>query len=183
MGYHGAQSSISERMRGYEEALLAYGLRPAAGSELQLHPHAAQATGNATDYDSLEAFVCVNDRVAGQLMHVFLAKGLRVPDDIRLVGIDDVAYASLLPVPLTTVRQPVREIGEAALRGMLDRLRAPHQPSREILLDGELIIRGSCGATHRFGQESREQAKRDDQQEPKAERTPLRDESDERRSE
>ena len=80
---------------------------------------------------SLEAFVCVNDRVAGELMHMFLAKGLRIPEDIRLVGIDDVRYASLLPVSLTTVRQPTREIGEAALRTMLDRIRMPHQPPRE----------------------------------------------------
>jgi GntR family transcriptional regulator, arabinose operon transcriptional repressor len=151
MGYHGAQSTISERMRGYEEALLAHGLRPAAGSELHLHSHAVQALRLASGDESLEAFVCVNDRVAGELMHVFLAKGLRVPDDIRLVGIDDVAYASLLPVPLTTVRQPVREIGEAALRAMLDRLRAPRQPAREILLDGKLIVRQSCGSAHRVG--------------------------------
>jgi len=99
---------------------------------------------------SLEAFVCVNDRVAGELMHMFLAKGLRIPEDIRLVGIDDVRYASLLPVSLTTVRQPTREIGEAALRTMLDRIRMPHQPPREILLDGELIIRKSCGAERVF---------------------------------
>jgi GntR family transcriptional regulator of arabinose operon len=162
MGHHGAQSTVSERMRGYEEALLAHGLRPAAGSELHLHSHAAQALRNASSVEALEAFVCVNDRVAGELMHMFLAKGLRIPEDIRLVGIDDLAYASLLPVPLTTVRQPVREIGEAALRTMLDRLRAPHQPAREILLDGELIVRRSCGSTHGAGQESGEQAERDD---------------------
>jgi DNA-binding LacI/PurR family transcriptional regulator len=164
MGYHGAQSTLTERMRGYEEALLAHGLRPAAGSELHLHSHAVQTLRGAHGDESLEAFVCVNDRVAGELMHVFLAKGMRIPDDIRLVGIDDVAYASLLPVPLTTVRQPVREIGEAALRTMLDRLRAPRQPAREILLDGELIVRRSCGSAHRVGQESREQAERDNHQ-------------------
>jgi len=79
-------------------------------------------------------------------MHSFLANGVRIPEDMRLVGIDDVSYAGLLPVPLTTVRQPTREIGEAALRTMLDRIRMPHQPPREILLDGELVIRRSCGA-------------------------------------
>jgi DNA-binding LacI/PurR family transcriptional regulator len=146
MGYHGAPATISERMRGYEEALLAHGLRPAAGSELQVHSQAEQAARNTSGYDSLEAFVCVNDRVAGELMHVFLANSISVPDDIRLVGIDDVSYASLLPTPLTTVRQPAREIGETALRTMLDRIRTPQRPSREILLDGELIIRKSCGA-------------------------------------
>jgi len=147
MGYHGAPATISERMRGYEEALLAHGVRPALGSERHLHSHAEQTLRSASGYDSLEAFVCVNDRVAGQMMHMFLAQGLSIPDDIRLVGIDDVTYASLLPVPLTTVRQPVREIGETALRTMLERIRMPHQPPREILLDGELIVRKSCGAS------------------------------------
>jgi DNA-binding LacI/PurR family transcriptional regulator len=95
---------------------------------------------------TIEGFVCVNDRMAGQLMHVFLRRHIRVPDDVRLVGIDDVPYASLLPVPLTTVRQPTREIGEAALRAMLDRMHRPHRPPHEVLLDGELIVRRSCGA-------------------------------------
>ena len=139
MGYHGAPSTIAERMAGYEEALREHSLRPVGHSELE----------NIRDYPALEAFVCVNDRVAGQLMHTFLARGMKIPDDVRIVGIDDVAYASLLPVPLTTVRQPTREIGEAALRAMLERIHSPLQPAREILLDGELVIRRSCGADER----------------------------------
>jgi DNA-binding LacI/PurR family transcriptional regulator len=97
-------------------------------------------------HDSVDGFVCVNDRVAGELMQLFLVRKIRVPEDVRLVGIDDVSYANLLPVPLTTIRQPTREIGEAAVRTMLDRIRNPHLPPREILLDGELIVRKSCGS-------------------------------------
>jgi GntR family transcriptional regulator, arabinose operon transcriptional repressor len=78
-------------------------------------------------------------------MHMFLSRRIRIPEDIRLVGIDDAPYASLLPVPLTTVHQPTREIGEAALRAMLDRIHMPHLPPREVLLDGELVVRKSCG--------------------------------------
>jgi GntR family transcriptional regulator, arabinose operon transcriptional repressor len=136
MGYHGAASTIVERMAGYHDALAAYRLRPALDS----------AQRDPDQLDAAEAFVCVNDRVAGQLMHVFLARNIRIPEDVRLVGIDDVSYASLLPVPLTTVRQPTRDIGEAALRTMLDRIRMPHSPPREVLLDGELVVRKSCGA-------------------------------------
>jgi GntR family transcriptional regulator, arabinose operon transcriptional repressor len=136
MGYHGAASTIAERMAGYHDALAAHRLRPPLDS----------APGDSDQLDSAEAFVCVNDRIAGQLMHVFLARNIRIPEDVRLVGIDDVSYASLLPVPLTTVRQPTRDIGEAALRTMLDRIRMPHLPPREVLLDGELVIRKSCGA-------------------------------------
>ena len=136
LGYHGAASTIAERMAGYQDALTAHGLRPV----LDL------AQMNSNQLDSAEAFVCVNDRIAGQLMHVFLARNTRIPEDVRLVGIDDVSYASLLPVPLTTVRQPTRDIGEAALRTMLDRIRMPRLPPREVLLDGELVVRKSCGA-------------------------------------
>jgi DNA-binding LacI/PurR family transcriptional regulator len=83
--------------------------------------------------------------VAGVLMHAFLSRGVRIPEDIRLVGIDDVRYASLLPVPLTTVRQPCSAIGSAAMRAMLERLSHSKAPGREILFDGELIVRQSCG--------------------------------------
>jgi len=65
---------------------------------------------------------------------------------VRIVGIDDVSYANLLPVPLTTVRQPCREIGGTAMATMLDRIARPHIPSRDVLLDGELVVRESCGA-------------------------------------
>ncbi len=134
LGYHGAESTISARMGGYEEALRSFGLRPAL------------LESPAEQNESMEGFVCVNDRMAGQLMHSFLARGIRIPEEIRIVGIDDVRYASLLPVPLTTVRQPCREIGEAALAAMLDRIDRPKMPARDVLLDGELIVRKSCGA-------------------------------------
>jgi DNA-binding LacI/PurR family transcriptional regulator len=93
-----------------------------------------------------DAFVCANDRVAGRLMHTLLTAGLRIPRDIRIVGIEDVNYAALLPVPLTTVHQPCRDIGEAALRVMLERLDRPRMPARDVLLECTLVIRESCGA-------------------------------------
>jgi DNA-binding LacI/PurR family transcriptional regulator len=93
-----------------------------------------------------DAFVCSNDRIAGQLMHALIARGIRIPQDIRIAGIDDVNYASLLPVPLTTVHQPCREIGEAALRAMLERLDRRQMAARDILLDCSLVVRQSCGA-------------------------------------
>jgi GntR family transcriptional regulator of arabinose operon len=69
-----------------------------------------------------------------------------VPDDVRVVGIDDLEYAKLLPVPLTTLRQPTRQIGDAALATMLERIARPTLPTRDILLNCELIVRESCGA-------------------------------------
>ena len=80
-------------------------------------------------------------------MHALRALGRRVPDEIRLVGIDDVDYAGLLPVPLTTLRQPCREIGVSAMRAMVDRVGQPDLPPREILLHGTLVVRESCGSS------------------------------------
>jgi GntR family transcriptional regulator, arabinose operon transcriptional repressor len=148
LSYHGSASTISERTAGYKDALSTYGLRPAVDSSVHFAPGKEQwlEWRPQGELEHTEAFVCVNDRIAGQLMHALLAQNMKVPEDVRLVGIDDVSYASLLPVPLTTVHQPTREIGEAALRTMLDRIHAPRVPPRELLLDGELVVRKSCGA-------------------------------------
>lgn len=79
-------------------------------------------------------------------MQGLLALGYRVPADFKMVGIDDVEYAQLLPVPLTTVRQPCREIGQAAMAAMLDRIQHPEMLPRDILLDCRVVVRSSCGA-------------------------------------
>ena len=92
-----------------------------------------------------EAFVRVNDRTAGHPMKLALGLGYRIPGNLRIVGIDDVEYAKLLPVPLTTIHQPCREIGQAARAAMLQRIEQPNMPARDILLDCELVIRESCG--------------------------------------
>lgn len=93
-----------------------------------------------------DAFLCANDHTAGDLMHTLISLGRRIPSDIRVVGIDDVKYARLLPVPLTTQRQPCRDIGKVALSVMLDRIANPDLPPRDVLLGCELIVRKSCGS-------------------------------------
>jgi GntR family transcriptional regulator, arabinose operon transcriptional repressor len=93
-----------------------------------------------------EAIVCANDWTAARLMRTLQRLGVVVPNDIRVVGIDDADYAGLLPVPLTTLRQPARELGAVAIAAMLDRVAQPDLPTRDILLHGTLIIRESCGA-------------------------------------
>ena len=139
----GQASSVIGRIAGYRQALAASGKRAGAvyqvenGERFQLPAEAARCDG----------FVCSSDRVAGYLMHDLLSRGVRIPLDVRIAGIDDVGYAALLPVPLTTISQPCREIGETALRMLLERLERPKMPAREVLLDCELVIRQSCGAT------------------------------------
>ena len=131
LGYHASTLTITGRMEGHQDALRDAGL-PIESFE---NPGKANSP--------LEAFVCVNDRVAAQFMQGLLNAGTKVPGDVRIVGIDDASFATLLPVPLTTVRQPVREIGEAALGIMLERIDRPKAPARELHLDGQLIVRKS----------------------------------------
>jgi DNA-binding LacI/PurR family transcriptional regulator len=79
-------------------------------------------------------------------MHTLISLGRQIPEDIRIMGIDDVRYARLLPVPLTTQHQPCREIGRVALSVMLDRISNPDFPPRDVLLGCRLVVRQSCGA-------------------------------------
>jgi DNA-binding LacI/PurR family transcriptional regulator len=93
-----------------------------------------------------DAIVCANDFTAAQLMKVLHELKIPVPDAIRLAGIDDVKYASLLPVPLTTIHQPCSELGAVAIDTMVQRLQHPHLPGRDISLNFRLVVRRSSGA-------------------------------------
>jgi len=77
------------------------------------------------------------------------ALGISVPGDVRMVGFDDVKYASLLSVPLTTIHQPCADMGALAVGAMLDRLRSPKMPPRDILLNFHVAVRSSCGPADR----------------------------------
>jgi DNA-binding LacI/PurR family transcriptional regulator len=136
----GQASTVKARVRGYQDALRDFG---GAGHVFNMQENRAMEWN--AEARECDAFVCANDRVAGRWMQTLLGQGVRIPRDVRIVGIDDVNYAALLPVPLTTVHQPCREIGEAALRMMLERLARPKMAARDVLLDCTLMIRESCG--------------------------------------
>jgi GntR family transcriptional regulator, arabinose operon transcriptional repressor len=93
-----------------------------------------------------DGIVCSNDFTAAQLMRTVEALSIRVPTDVKMGGFDDVKYASLLPVPLTTIHQPCAEIGAAAVRAMVERVHNPKLPSRDILLNFQLVVRESTAA-------------------------------------
>ena len=86
-----------------------------------------------------------NDLGALGFEDAMLEAGIRVPDDIAIVGIDDIELASRARVPLTTVRQPSDLIGAFAVDTLLARLRGEQPPVRQ-LLTPELIVRRSSGA-------------------------------------
>jgi LacI family transcriptional regulator len=79
-------------------------------------------------------------------MRTLESEGVRTPRDVRVVGFDDVKYATLVSVPLTTVHQPCQDIALMAFRLMMDRLAEPTLPARAVNLAPRLVVRESCGA-------------------------------------
>jgi DNA-binding LacI/PurR family transcriptional regulator len=136
---------VEARIAGLSEALRQHGVAMPPDWVLRIDPtdrHGVQEWLKRVHPDGV---LCATDYTAGQLMHTLADLGLAVPSDLRLVGFDDVKYASILPVPLTTLRQPCAEIGAAAMRAMLARLDEPNMVPRTISLDCEIVVRSSCG--------------------------------------
>ncbi|HWR14939.1 MAG TPA: GntR family transcriptional regulator [Terriglobales bacterium] len=137
--------TVDARIAGYREALLLLGEKQRIDMVNIGDVSDAKYIKSVLNKQRPDAFVCANDLTAGQLMHTLIALGRRIPDDIRIVGIDDVKYSRLLPVPLTTLHQPCRDIGRIAMAVMLDRIANPDLPPRDVLLRCELVVRKSCG--------------------------------------
>lgn len=139
-----AASTVDAREAGYREALWRTGAEGMAHRVDAVTDNDVQAILLAEP--APDAIVCANDRTAGEVAHALGRLGRRIPEDVRLVGIDDAGYAQLLPVPLTTYRQPAAALGDTALGVMLDRVARPERPPRDTLLHGQLIVRASCGS-------------------------------------
>jgi GntR family transcriptional regulator, arabinose operon transcriptional repressor len=146
LAVEGSAETVDDRIAGYREALYAHGMSLDPGLIVRGEPSDTDLISKALSTEGIDAFQCANDRTAGHLMRTVLGLGLRVPEDVRIAGIDDVRYAELLPVPLTTFHQPCFGIGAAAIATMQDRIANPHLPARSIVLNGHLVVRKSCGA-------------------------------------
>ena len=115
-------------------------------------PNTWHVSGDPTDHDRVAAMlaehaprvvVCANDRTAALLIQTLARLGRRVPEDLAVVGFDDVVYSRLLPVALTTVAQPFAQIAEVAVNRLLQRIEQPAMPATEVLLAARLVIRDS----------------------------------------
>jgi LacI family transcriptional regulator len=89
------------------------------------------------------AVVVANDLMALGAMQEFKAAGLKIPEDISIVGFDDIAFASLADPPLTTVCSPRVEIGRRAVEALMTTIEKPHQPGVEVKIPTYLIKRDS----------------------------------------
>ncbi len=94
-----------------------------------------------------DAVFAASDIMAIGAMRAAREAGLRIPTDIAFVGFDDLPIATLSDIQLTTVRQPVVQFGYKAVELLLDLIENGLHPVRRVIMDTELIIRDSCGAT------------------------------------
>jgi len=145
------------RKQGFTQALAEHGLTLAPTDEYQL-----QLRGEWHDYESgykvgqafvnqvprAEAIFCYNDLAALGFQKAVLDAGLKVPEDVALVGFDDIKRGVTAPVPLTTIHQPTDEIGELAVKTLLNLIENKPIQLRHILKP-TLVVRDSCGAKQR----------------------------------
>jgi len=137
-----------DRLEGYRSALRTHHI-PFA-NELVYEGTFAQPDGNAgaSVFLSLPipptAIFASNDVMAIGAMDAIRNRGLRVPEDISIIGFDDIPQASLTRPALTTVNQPLEKMGRVAAQMLLDLLNQPDQKAKRIELPTELVVRDSC---------------------------------------
>jgi LacI family transcriptional regulator len=93
-----------------------------------------------------DAVFVASDAMAVGALRALREAGKRVPEDIAVVGFDDMPFAARTDPPLTTVRQPIQRLGSLATETLIDLINHPDAPARRIVLPTELIIRASCGS-------------------------------------
>lgn len=149
-------TAIDERVRGYEIALENAGLKDTDHAVHYItsknlfkkdaqYLQQAEIILNRIKTNNVDAFVCVNDSTAADLLNFLLRSNIRVPNDVRIVGFDDLPLNEYLAVPLTTIRQPIEALAYEAVRTMIDRIEHPELPARDIMVHTDLIIRQSSG--------------------------------------
>jgi LacI family transcriptional regulator, repressor for deo operon, udp, cdd, tsx, nupC, and nupG len=93
--------------------------------------------------DPPTAIFCFNDEMAMGVIQTAKRRGLRIPDDISVIGFDDIRFARFIDPPLTTIAQPMRAIGEGTVRLLLEILGGRSSPPESVTLPHTLIIRSS----------------------------------------
>lgn len=157
IGYIGDKfGSIMCEMRGsgYRKALTDAGL-PIAGTFQFEYPYEGEWNDYRSGYtigervaglaEKPDAMFVFNDLGALGFQDALQDRGVRVPDDIAVVGLDDIELAARARVPLTTVRQPVQQIGTLAVDTILARVRG-ERPQIRMILEPELVVRVSSGS-------------------------------------
>jgi LacI family transcriptional regulator len=138
--------TVNARIAGAREAMLDQGVTVPMNFVRVGEPDDAEFVLDVAGTGEVDAALCANDQTAAILIQTLERRGIAVPKNMRVVGFDDVRFATMLSVPLTTVHQPCREIAITAFRAMLERIADPTLPPRGLSLFPRLVVRESCGA-------------------------------------
>lgn len=137
----------ADRRRGVHEALINAGLS-IEDSLIEVSVNSLDGDGGSAAIEQViedtggklpPAVFCVNDLTALGVMRTLRARGYDIPGDVAIVGYDDVDFASMLSVPLTSIRQPMHKLGYVAA----DQLLAKNDFGAQILFQPELVVRES----------------------------------------
>jgi LacI family transcriptional regulator len=138
----------TERYRAFLDALHVIGLIPMPDERVTCHP--ANLEGGYTcfkqligAYPHIDGVVCFNDLVAVGAIRACAELGIRVPDDIAIVGFDDIQLASLIQPSLTTLQIPKQDIGMQAVTMLLERINGKRD-QEPVLIKQKLIVRESA---------------------------------------
>jgi LacI family transcriptional regulator, galactose operon repressor len=144
MGIH----SAVDRLEGYKTALADHNV-PLVDELIvegdYWHPGGYAAAQRFLDLPQIpSAIFASNDLEAIGAMEAIRERGLQIPEDISIIGFDDIPQVSIVYPKLTTVRQPLEQMGRLAARLLLEQIENPDRPPRRITLATQLIIRDSC---------------------------------------
>ncbi|HEY1684652.1 MAG TPA: GntR family transcriptional regulator [Tepidisphaeraceae bacterium] len=138
-------SAGRERFEGYKLALAAYGIDPSSRN-VHYFDLGDDSVQKIVRCDA-DALVVISDSAAARLMRAALALGRRIPQELALVAFDDLPQSEKLPVPLTTIRQPVQDFARQALLTMFERIKHPDRGAIDVHVPFELVVRRSCGTS------------------------------------
>jgi LacI family transcriptional regulator len=139
----------SNRLRaaGFRRAMEAAGFQ----AEIIYLPDTTIETGSQAmcrildEYPATRAVFAVNDAMAIGALRATQERGLRIPEDLALISVDDIELACHVSIPLTTMHIHKRRLGVLAARRLVEIIRNPSEEPVTILVPAELVIRGSCG--------------------------------------
>ncbi|WP_419890751.1 LacI family DNA-binding transcriptional regulator [Paenibacillus xylanexedens] len=142
-------SSSQERVRGFRETLIkaGYTLEPnqIRESAADLSSAKKEALLLLGEKDHPTGLFCCNDIQAIGALQAAKELGLRVPEDVSIIGFDNTILASVTSPPLTTVAQPIEELGHRAVDLLIEELKDERKEPQKIVLKPELVIRESAG--------------------------------------
>jgi LacI family repressor for deo operon, udp, cdd, tsx, nupC, and nupG len=136
-----------DRDRGYELALQAAGIkrdrRLTAIGDFSVEAGIRAVDSLLAKQQRFTAVFCSNDEMAIGAIRAIKSKGLKVPQDISVIGFDDIRFSRYTDPPLTTIAQPKDELGREAMNMLIELLRGVDVPPRKRILPTQLVVRGS----------------------------------------